>query len=274
MIISQIFIAFIIFSLAGWIWETIYCTIKSAAWQNRGFLYGPVCPIYGTGAIAAWFLFTATKAHAGDPSTLPAWAIFLICAAGSAFLEYGTSFVLEKLFGARWWDYSNAPLNANGRICLPATMAFGLVGVLIVRFVFPRLEMLNLSVLANVNPLVYEALALLLMAVFAADFVLTVANVTQLVSKLNRFEEEWTSTMEDRYAVVGEGQRLMAERVSAFSKELTARQKYIAKNIQRRGSAITHELLENLRERLGALPRMRAADKEKAQSDRGGDADA
>ena len=79
--ISRYFVYFVIFSFFGWIYESIYCTIKSKRWENRGFLYGPLCPIYGAGGVG----ITAIV------------------------LEYGTSWTLEKLFHAYWWDYSEMP---------------------------------------------------------------------------------------------------------------------------------------------------------------------
>ena len=114
--ISTYFVWFILFSFLGWVWETIFCSFRTHHFQNRGFLFGPICPIYGSSAI----LFIA--AMSVFPEDLPNWALFLIFAAGSAVVEFATSWYMEKRFHARWWDYSNEPLNIQGRICLPATM--------------------------------------------------------------------------------------------------------------------------------------------------------
>ena len=116
MIIAAYFVNFIVFSFMGWVWETVYCTFKTKHWQNRGFLYGP---IYGTAAVTAMIVFNFVPVL--NTGSLASWKIFLICAAGSAVIEYATSYVLEKIFHAVWWDYSTVPLNINGRICLPAT---------------------------------------------------------------------------------------------------------------------------------------------------------
>ena len=133
--ISKYFIEFIVYSFCGWIWECCYCTVRTHKWQNRGFLYGPIVPIYGTGAVAAMLIFGGLGRTYPflDGAALPVWKLFLICAAASAVLEYLTSYTLERIFHARWWDYSDMPLNVNGRICLPATTLFGVAGVLIVR---------------------------------------------------------------------------------------------------------------------------------------------
>ena len=107
---------FFIYSFMGWIYESIFCTIKEKKWCNRGFLYGPIIPIYGFGAvIISIFVNVSVDNHV----TTPWWKVFLVSMVGSAILEYVTSWALEKIFHARWWDYSNMPLNILGQICLP-----------------------------------------------------------------------------------------------------------------------------------------------------------
>ncbi len=114
-----------LFSILGWVYECAYCAIRTKRWDNRGFLFGPVCPIYGFG-VSALLIVAQALASSGATSANAAWWQVLLCAsAGSAVLEYTTSYVLEKCFHARWWDYSNVPLNLNGRICLPFALCFG-----------------------------------------------------------------------------------------------------------------------------------------------------
>lgn len=182
MFVSQVFVWFIIYSVVGWIWESTYCTIVERRWQNRGFLYGPVCPIYGTAIVGIMLVWGAALAHG---TTLPWWQVFLIMALGSAVLEYVTHWTLEKLFHAYWWDYSNMPLNINGRVCLPATLFFGLGGLLVVYVLYePTVRMV-----ASINPLVAEAVSLVLMAAIAADTAITassLASVARTASSINR----------------------------------------------------------------------------------------
>ena len=115
--LSRYFVYFIIFSCMGWIYESIYCTIRAKKWENRGFLYGPLCPIYGAGGVAITAIADFISAH--TDATFTWWQIFLVAFLGSIVLEYGTSWALEKLFHAYWWDYSSMPLNINGRVCFP-----------------------------------------------------------------------------------------------------------------------------------------------------------
>ena len=86
---SKYFVYFVIYSVMGWIYESIFCTIKNGKWQNRGFLYGPVCPIYGVGATAMMFIMDQAETH--GLSDIAWWQIFLIAFLGSVVLEYATS---------------------------------------------------------------------------------------------------------------------------------------------------------------------------------------
>ena len=190
MIIARQFILFIVYSFLGWVWETIYCTIQEKQFQNRGFLFGPVCPIYGVSVTIVQILISVSVRGAGGP--LPVWQMFLICAAGSVVIEYGTSWYLEKRFHARWWDYSALPLNINGRICFPVTVCFGLGGVVIGRYILPAI----LSVEAKMHPLAAEAAALALMGVFAADFALTEASLNALIQHIEDAERTFSEKAE------------------------------------------------------------------------------
>ena len=126
MIASQIVVCFAFFGLLGWVFESTYCSLVEKRWCNRGFLFGPVCPIYGAGAVAAILVFGGPGASAAQ---LPWWAVFLACAVGASCIEWVTSVVLERLFGTVWWDYSDMPLNLRGRVCVPAAALFGLCGL-------------------------------------------------------------------------------------------------------------------------------------------------
>ena len=134
--LSRYFLWFLGFGLLGWIYETSYVTIKEKKWSNRGFLFGPVLPIYGVGAalICAVVEFVLKDGYTW-------WQIFLISYLGSVVLEYSTHWTLEKLFHAYWWDYRDMPLNINGRVCVPASIAFGLAGLLVVIAFFDLLAL-------------------------------------------------------------------------------------------------------------------------------------
>ena len=217
MIIAQCFVEFIFYSFLGWVWESIYCTTKEKKWADRGFLFGPVCPIYGSCVVVTSIVFGLIPALS-DPS-FPIWAIFVICYIGSAVAEFGTSWVLEKRFNARWWDYSTMPLNIQGRICVPVSICFGLAGVLIVKYLIPFINGMH----SVINPIVYEILALVLAAVFGADFALTEASLSALLKDVEKMHAEFNEKAQARYEKVQEEVSSIEARVNSEKMAMEAR---------------------------------------------------
>ena len=123
---------FFIYSFLGWVMETIYAVIVTGTFVKRGFLFGPVCPIYGFGAV---ILIMATKNLYGKP-----FQKFLISTIAFTVFEYLVSLILESLFGLRWWDYSNDFLNIQGRVSLLYSIAWGLIGLLLLEKLHPLLQ--------------------------------------------------------------------------------------------------------------------------------------
>ena len=126
-----IFILFMMYSFLGWIVEVIDIFVTKGKIINRGFLIGPYCPIYGVGLI---LITSLLKNYTNNIIVL-----FLLSACICMILEYLTSYVMEKIFHARWWDYGYSKYNINGRICLDTTIPFGLGGVFIMYIVHPFL---------------------------------------------------------------------------------------------------------------------------------------
>lgn len=126
----QAFLIFIMFSFVGWISEVLYVGIfHEHKFVNRGFLYGPICPVYGFGGVVILLL---------PPSLYNTWiplffASMILCTA----VEYLVSWIMEKMFHARWWDYSHYKFNINGRICLLNSVLFGFMGLGVIHFVYP-----------------------------------------------------------------------------------------------------------------------------------------
>ncbi|MBO5246733.1 MAG: putative ABC transporter permease [Eubacterium sp.] len=215
--ISKYFVYFMLFSVMGWIYESIFCTLKSGKWQNRGFLYGPMCPIYGVGATLMTFIMDMVGLH--GMTELVWWQIFLIAFFGSMILEYVTSYALEKLFHAYWWDYSGVPFNVNGRICLPASIGFGVAGLLVVYILAPFMRMLT----DWITPAWMEFFALVFMAMLTTDMTLTISALTDfehrviaLEQSLNEHMDVFVNTVQERTQVMSE---VLAEERARFSKE-------------------------------------------------------
>ncbi|MDC7279664.1 MULTISPECIES: putative ABC transporter permease [Pseudobutyrivibrio] len=196
MIICRYFLYFIIYSFLGWIYETFYCTIHEKAWENRGFLYGPCIPLYGVGATLAQILFMDLPIKGLDDPSLT--TIFIGCAVGSFFLEYGTSYVLEKRFHARWWDYSDLPLNINGRVCLIFTLCFGFAGILVTQIIIPPI----VEIISYFPAVLIELLALIFMFIFGMDMALTISALTTFAKEFERINEEINNQMAERIAAL------------------------------------------------------------------------
>lgn len=184
--ISTLFIWFILYSMIGWIYETLFCSIKKLKWDNRGMLIGPYCPIYGVGAVLDILLC----------SSLPnARAVFFACMFGSAVLEYVTSYATERMFHAVWWDYSQLPLNLNGRICLSCSLGFGFAGWIVLYGLHPYISRLTAPIPLDLQ----ELAALLFMAVFAADCALTADSLAQINVKLEATLHAIDSQISEKY---------------------------------------------------------------------------
>ncbi|MCR4694560.1 MAG: putative ABC transporter permease [Pseudobutyrivibrio sp.] len=196
--ISRYFVYFIIYSFLGWIYETCYCTIKEKAWNNRGFLYGPCIPLYGTGATLAQIIFV--ERPFGESLSTNNINIFLVCAIGSFILEYSTSYFLEKRFHARWWDYSKMPLNIKGRVCLIFTACFGIAGVVIVNYLIPPI----MNSMNHIPGFVMEIFALIFMFIFGMDMALTVSALTSFAKDFERITDEFNENMAARVANIYE----------------------------------------------------------------------
>lgn len=200
MIISQLFDCFVIFSFVGWVYECTYCTCRDGHWHNRGFLYGPACPIYGSGVVLALIVFELLPPMPSGEA-YPIWEIFLVCAVGSAILEFATSWVLEKCFHALWWDYSSVPFNIQGRICPPATCGFGIAGVFVVRMLIPFLEGLP----RDQHPYMNEFMSIGFALIMGMDLALTVASLTRILDRMESYETEFNERMESGVQTIQQG---------------------------------------------------------------------
>ena len=145
------FLLFISYSILGWLMEVTVKYFQFRRFINRGFLIGPYCPIYGWGAILITLLL---KKYIDDPIALFALGMML-CA----------SYLLEKTFKARWWDYSNQKFNINGRICLKTMIVFGLLGILMMKIINPTL----LAIYNSINVKVLTIITIILLVIYLID---------------------------------------------------------------------------------------------------------
>ena len=161
MSICHYFLIFIIYSFIGWAMEVILTLIKTGRFVNRGFLIGPCCPIYGFGSLLITSLL--------KPYTHDFIALFVLATAICMILEYITSYLMEKLFKARWWDYSDQKYNINGRICLETAVPFGLGALLVVYAIHPVV----IDLLGTMNDTTTFILGVTIFVLFLADIIIS-----------------------------------------------------------------------------------------------------
>lgn len=172
------FLIFILFSFIGWISEVIYVGVTSAhKFVNRGFLYGPLCPVYGFGGVMILML---------PPSLYKTWiplffASMILC----TIVEYFVSWLMEKLFHTRWWDYSHYKIQLNGRICLLNSILFGFLGVAVIHFVYP----LMIDLLNSLGQTLINISGMIILAVLSVDIFFTVRKLVDFANVMKKLKE-------------------------------------------------------------------------------------
>ncbi len=166
--VSVYFILFIIYAMIGWCIEIINGLIQTKKFVNRGFLIGPYCPIYGVGGILITLLLSK---YYDDPIVL-----FFMGIAVCGILEYLTSYIMEKFFKARWWDYSKRKFNINGRICLETIIPFGLLGCFIIYISNPFF----INLINKMNKNTINIIAIVLLVIFITDFIISFFIISRL----------------------------------------------------------------------------------------------
>lgn len=130
--VYEIMACFFIYGFLGWSIEVAYAAVRQKKFVNRGFLNGPICPIYGVGVTAVVLL--------AAPFTDRLLLLYVFSAVLVTALELVTGLLLDKLFHHKWWDYSDRPLNIGGYVCLPFSLIWGLACLAIVKGIQPFLE--------------------------------------------------------------------------------------------------------------------------------------
>ena len=180
------FLLFIIYSFLGWLLEVINIYITSKKFVNRGFLIGPICPIYGYGVLAIIFLI--------GPDTHDFISVFLKSILVCAILEYFTSYLMEKIFKARWWDYSKNKFNINGRICLETMIPFGLLATLIVYIIHPVIKKLVLLI----NPMIRLILTIILLIIYIVDNIISFNVMNKIRKEIKKERKDATEDIREK----------------------------------------------------------------------------
>lgn len=169
---------FFAYAFIGWLWESGYVSVQKRQWVNSGFLIGPIIPVYG-------FSMTAVIAVIA-PYQNNLLVLYLLSALTVTVIEYFTSWLMEVLFHARWWDYSKVPLNLNGRVALPISAFWGLGVVAIVKFIHPLVAHWVTVTIAHTGSL----LTWVLLAAATFDLGFTLANMLAFGAATKRIDDE------------------------------------------------------------------------------------
>lgn len=173
----QVFAYFLIYSCLGWCLEVIYAAVTTGNLINRGFLNGPVCPIYGFGMVIVLFALT--------PLSHSLLLLYLGGVLLPSALELVGGWALYKLYHTRWWDYSDYPFNIGGYICLEFSLLWGVGTLIVMKLVHPIIA----DAVALIPPLVGLILMFLLYAIYAADTIATAFAASDLARDLDALEK-------------------------------------------------------------------------------------
>ena len=223
---------FFIYSILGWTMEVIVSLIHRKKFVNRGFMIGPYCPIYGWGGLA---ITICLQDYAKNPIILFCVAV-VIC----GVLEYLTSYIMEKIFKARWWDYSQKKYNINGRVCLETIIPFGLLGCLIIYAINPLALLLLNKIPINIQNII----AIALVSIFVIDFIISYFVISRLRSTVKAVNAK--STHDDTEEITKKVREILSSR-SIFDKRLiNAFPKFSIDDVKKKLKEKTDQVKENV----------------------------
>ncbi len=180
--------AFIIYSMLGWLLESIYMSFCNRKLTNRGFAKGPFCPIYGFGALGCYILFSPLRGNV--------FLLYLVGALSATIFEFLVGKCMLRIFGEIWWDYHDKPFNYKGIICLESTIAWGFYALGIVLFLHGRIN----HMIDSVSRKAGERLIFVILAVVILDYTIQLCRAFHvdvrsrkewLVEKYRSFKARW-----------------------------------------------------------------------------------
>jgi uncharacterized membrane protein len=183
--ITNYFLWFILYSVVGWILETALYAIRDKKSVKRGFLFGPLCPIYGTGAIICTLFLYGRITN-----------FFALFGAGFALctvIEYLTHFILEKVFHSMWWDYSNQKFNIKGRVCLKSSLLFGLGVAVLLEYIQPFVEYVTYTIPLDARLFA----AFIIYSILIVDIAITVESLKSIVKTLKELQKFIIDNMQE-----------------------------------------------------------------------------
>ena len=174
--LSQWLLFFFLYSFFGWIWESCYVSLREHRWVNRGFMHGPMLPLYGSGAVSVLIITLPVR------DNLP--LVFIMGMIGATLLEFFTGMVMESLFHVRYWDYSHLKFNVKGYICPVASLCWGVFSMM-VKVVHIPIE----EVILKIPMAIADGLAFVLTVVAAVDFTQSFNEAMDMKKMLAQLDE-------------------------------------------------------------------------------------
>ena len=257
----EIILCFFIYGFLGWCTEVAFAAAKEQRFVNRGFLNGPICPIYGVGVMAVVLLLTPYK---NNILILYVASIIVVTA-----LEWITGFILEKLFHSKWWDYSHMPLNLNGYVCLLFSLIWGVACVIIVKWIHP----LIFKGISFLPKWLGTTLLIILMGIILVDVYVTVANILrmnrhlakmeEIAAELRKIADELGANISENILGAIERKDDLAEGMQGYSEELKKR----ADELKEKYHDIKFKNARSVRRILRAFPRMHSGKYKESMDD-------
>lgn len=211
--LALIVIYFFFYSALGWLVESIYCSVAAGKIINRGFLTGPICPIYGTGAVLMALVLSPIKEH----PVLVFFVGLVVC----DIVEFVTSYIMEKLFHARWWDYSNKWLNIQGRICFRHSMYWGIASSIFIYFVHPNIGERIFSDMPVKYIYIILAVILVIFAFDLANAVRKAMDIKAMMDKLKKLKDTITAKYEEASENSAKRRERLKQLTSEYNDQIT-----------------------------------------------------
>lgn len=228
--LSQWLLFFFLYSFFGWIWESCYVSVRKHRWVNRGFMHGPMLPLYGSGAVSVLIITLPVREN------LP--LVFIMGMIGATLLEFFTGMIMESLFHVRYWDYSHLKFNIKGYICPVASLCWGVFSIMMVKVVHIPIE----EVILKIPMTIADGLAFVLTVVAAVDFTQSFNEAMDMKKMLAQLDETKVQIQK------------LQERIRETSEEMSEKLRTAAEEMPGRLRTAAGEMPGRLRMAAGEMP--------------------
>lgn len=238
--IETLILLFFTYSFAGWCMESIGGIFVTKKFVNRGFMIGPLCPVYGVGVVTITVLLGK---YANDFV-----ALFILATVLCGVLEYFTGYFMEKWFNARWWDYTNRRFNINGRVCLENLCAFGIAGSIILKYINPFF----INIYDKLPDLTRHIITGTLFILFIIDFAFSLKIICsfkgETYAKMDNTEEISAKVRDKAEDMIMQTESDVIRKIRKFKIKSQRRIRYTRKNILNNKAYTLKDLINKMKE--------------------------